>query len=246
MPASPPLVGKFVAVRREIVRKLRQVGVVETVAHIMKKMSAEMKQRRSEDPHIPDQLDSEFGIDTSGLIRVGALDIPDNRLEHAFAYQPVSSEFLLQTLETLPLQYDQWVFIDIGSGKGRALLLASRFAFKEIVGVELSPTLCDTARQNVARYRDPLQKCKRIQVLCQDALDYRFPNENIVLFFYNPFGEAMTQLLASNVQQALLANGKQLYLIYVNPLFRTVWDDLDLLEAIQACDKHAIFRTRRS
>jgi SAM-dependent methyltransferase len=245
MPASPPPVGKFVAVRREIVRKLRQVGVVETVAHIMKKMGAEMRQLGSGHRQGADSFDTEFGIETSGLIRVGALDIPDNRLEHAFAYQPVSSEFLLHTLQSLPLHYDEWVFIDIGSGKGRALLLASRFSFKEIVGVELSPMLCDTARQNVARYRDPLQKCPRIRVVCQDAVDYRLPNENIVLFFYNPFGESMTQRLASNVQQALSANSKELYLIYVNPVFRKVWDELGGLEPIQASDKYAIFRTRR-
>jgi SAM-dependent methyltransferase len=242
MPSSPP-VGKLVAVRREIVRKVRQVGVVETVVHIMKKMGAQVGQLRSCNRHPADPLDAEFGIDTSGLIRAGALDIPDNRLEHVFAYQPVSSELLLQPLEILPLEYERWVFVDIGSGKGRALLLASRFPFKQIIGVELSATLCDTARQNISRYRDPLQKCKQIEVICQDAVDYRLPNDNVVLFFYNPFGETIMQLFASNISQAIEESGKQLYLIYVNPLFRAIWERLGLLEPLQVTESYAIYRT---
>ena len=76
-------------------------------------------------------------------------------------------------------------------------------------------------------------------------MDYRFPAENIVLFFYNPFGEEMMRMLASNVEEAILTNGKELYLIYVNPLFRRVWDDSGFLEAIQSSDSCAIFQTRR-
>jgi hypothetical protein len=107
---------------------------VQTVAHVAKKMGAEVRQFGSAARDGPDTIDTQFGIDTSGRVRVGALDIPDDRLEHAVAYQPVSSEFLLHTLQGLPVDHERCVFIDIGSFKGRARLLASRHIIGRTTG----------------------------------------------------------------------------------------------------------------
>ena len=50
----------------------------------------------------------------------------------------------------LHLDFQDFNFVDIGSGKGRALLLASDYPFREIIGIELSPELDRVAQGEVA------------------------------------------------------------------------------------------------
>ena len=173
---SPPNgIGCVVAIRREIGRKIRQIGVVGTVVHAARKITRDWKQSGSSVCSL-DAFDGQFGVDTDGRIPVGRLDIPDDRLEHVVLYQAIPSDLFLDILGQLQVEHERFVFVDLGCGKGRALLLASRFPFKEIIGVELSATLCEIARRNIANWdKDPLQRCKRLRTVCLDAADYRLP-----------------------------------------------------------------------
>ena len=49
---------------------------------------------------------------------------------------------------------DDKVFIDIGSGKGRVLLIAAEFGIKEVRGIEFSPVLCEIAKKNISIYKE--------------------------------------------------------------------------------------------
>ena len=80
----------------------------------------------------------------------------------------------------LPVEARNWLFVDLGCGKGRGLLLAKELGFGKIVGVEFSPSLAKIARRNVTRY-------KQISVVQGDASKYIFPPEPIVIYMYNPF-----------------------------------------------------------
>ena len=53
--------------------------------------------------------------------------------------------------------------LDLGSGKGRALLLASMYPFAHIVGVEVQPELDDIARQNIERFTNPASNANSIE-----------------------------------------------------------------------------------
>ena len=99
-------------------------------------------------------FDERFGVETSGLI------YPEPSGHHHDAYNngyfavaPSVFHGVMGSLgERLQLDYRRFTFVDVGSGKGRALLLASEYAFQEIIGVELSPELDRIARSNIARY----------------------------------------------------------------------------------------------
>jgi len=47
-----------------------------------------------------------------------------------------------------------FTFIDLGSGKGRVLLMASDYPFKRIIGVEFMPELHRAAQENVREYTE--------------------------------------------------------------------------------------------
>ena len=99
-------------------------------------------------------FDERFGVDTSGLV----YELPSGHQHDLynngyFAVAPSVFHSVMQALrDRLALDYRRFSFVDVGSGKGRALLLASDYPFREIIGVELSPELDRIARANIARY----------------------------------------------------------------------------------------------
>jgi SAM-dependent methyltransferase len=93
------------------------------------------------------------------------------------------------------------VFLDLGSGKGRMVLVAARYPFKRVIGVELSDSLTAIARSNVTscRFRP---RCHDIELVTADVLDYRVPDDVSVVYLFNPFrgpifDKAMARLIAS-------------------------------------------------
>jgi SAM-dependent methyltransferase len=93
-------------------------------------------------------------------------------------------------------------FVDIGAGKGRALLLASELPFRKVIGVELSPDLVRIAQENVERWsRVAAPRCG-IRVLQQDALRFRWPRTSLLVFLYNPFACELVELLLERLEVA--------------------------------------------
>lgn len=78
-------------------------------------------------------------------------------------YQPTEKALFHEMVDALAhhadLDFAEFTFVDLGSGKGRALLMASDYPFRRIVGVELLPALHQIAELNLAQYRSDSQKC---------------------------------------------------------------------------------------
>ena len=113
-------------------------------------------------------------------------------------YEPLAYRCIkkaLALIESTPKD----VFLDYGSGKGRAVLVAARQPFRRVIGVELLEKLCEIARANIERTRGKLI-CQRVEVIAADATEFAVPNDVTVIYLYNPFwGDVMT-----DVQQQIL------------------------------------------
>ena len=57
---------------------------------------------------------------------------------HGAEYQGSNAPALEQALRELAVPYRRFTFLDFGAGKGRAVLVAARFPFQSVVGVEYS------------------------------------------------------------------------------------------------------------
>src|ERR1700693_2612248 len=75
-----------------------------------------------------------------------------------------------------------FVFIDLGSGKGRTLLMVSDYPFRRIVGVEILTALHLAAQQNISKYRSESQQCFALESVCANATAFVFPAEPILLY----------------------------------------------------------------
>ena len=120
-------------------------------------------------------FDLQAGTDTAGIVRLESLSINSPNRTLGVHYQASEPDSFRRTIAALPLRHEDFVFVDFGSGKGRALLLASEFPFKRIMGVEFSDELSAIARENVASFPTEAQRCGDIEIVCEDAAEFELP-----------------------------------------------------------------------
>ena len=148
------------------------------------------------------------------------------------AYHAAPAWLVRDALNSMPLRPDRFVFVDMGSGKGRVLLVASELPFVEIVGVELSRELHQIALDNINRYQSPRQRCTRFTLHCMNAADYAFGPEPLVLFLANPFGRASIARVLARLADSLNTTPREVYVIYVNPWFEALLQGTGVLRRV--------------
>src|SRR5690348_2912997 len=116
-----------------------------------------------------------------------------NRLLGIFSspYQASEPALFHEMMRSLPVDFRNFVFIDLGSGKGRAVMMASDYPFRRIIGVELLPDLHRFARENLRAYKSISQKCFDLECICADASHFDFPEEPLLIYLFNPFLESV-------------------------------------------------------
>jgi predicted RNA methylase len=170
--------------------------------------------RRIRDEFFPskDAFDLVTGCETSGLVsrqrlRVNAVD--------GGRYQPVDPSQFHAAMGHLRAREDlsEFTFVDLGCGKGRAMILAREYGFHRVMGVEYSGKLVRIARSNLA------QSQVLADVFEGDAITFGLPEGPSVVFMYNPFGPHGMAKLRHNL---LMRRGERCYVIYINPVYSDV------------------------
>ncbi len=128
-------------------------------------------------------------------------------------YQPTEPTLFHEMLDALQLDFSQFTFIDIGSGKGRTLLMASDYSFKQILGVEIIPELHAAAVSNIAAYKSEAQKTFAIESRCEDARSFAFPEAPLLVYLFNPLPEQGLKRLLERLQKHI----GPVYILYHNP-----------------------------
>jgi SAM-dependent methyltransferase len=147
-----------------------------------------------------------------------------NRLLGVFhsPYQPTEPTLFHEMMAALNLAFEDFTFIDLGSGKGRTLLMASDYPFRRIVGVELLPALNRVAQENLRNYKSETQKCFQVESICSDARTFHFPAEPVLLYLSNPLPQAGLVQVIENLERSLGEHPRQVCVLYHNPIHEDV------------------------
>lgn len=160
-------------------------------------------------------------------------------------YQPTEPALFHEMLNSLhalaAIDFRDFIFVDLGSGKGRALLMASDHPFRRIIGVEILPALHTIAQENLARYHGESQQCFALEAICCHAIDFPFPPEPTVLYLFNPFPEAELRQVLANLEQGLQAAPRPVYILYHNPLLEDVLREGGFLTKIDGTHQYSLF-----
>jgi SAM-dependent methyltransferase len=178
-------------------------------------------------------FDERFGVDTSGLV----YELPSGHQHDLynngyFAVAPSVFHSVMQALrDRLALDYRRFSFVDLGSGKGRALLLASDYPFREIIGVELSAELDRVARANIARYTGARNR-PPVTSIQGDAAEFRWPPEPLVIYMWNAFTGPVMERVFHNLEASLAQLPRELYLVYIHPELESMLEDVPWLKRL--------------
>ncbi len=233
--ASPPLLllrrfvrsiefngfrGAFAHAGKRLYRSVRQNGLGGTLERAFLKAPT-LAVIDPAPPSPPHPFDLAHGTETGGFI--SGAEIPAATLSAIYTtvYLGIAPSALQSALGALPLQYEDFTFVDVGCGKGRALLIAAEFPFQRLVGVEITSDLATVARANLALF--PQWK-DRISVVHQDAVTFEYPAAPLVLFVYYPFLSPVLRRVLANLVGQLKRSPRPVYL-----LFADIYADLDRL-----------------
>jgi SAM-dependent methyltransferase len=161
-------------------------------------------------------------------------------------YQPTDPALFQEMMSALPIQFDQFTFIDIGSGKGRTLLMASEYPFRKIIGVELLPELNQVAQENLRLYQSESQKCFALESACADATNFSFPAGPLVLYLFNPLPESGLRQMLINLDRSLTASPRPAYVLYHNPLLEHVLAGTAQLTRLSGTESYSLYRSSKT
>lgn len=190
------------------------------------------------------RFDRRFGVETTGYIEPEDLGAPEASAEETGGYEPTPRAAFRRIIKNLGLEYERYTFVDMGSGKGAVLLYAAEFPFKEIVGVEFSPTLNRIAERNLAAYRGK-KICARVKTVCMNAAAFPIPKGPAVLFFFNPFKGRSLETVSGNIERAIEDGAGDLAVVYYHTESRhPVFDEARRLKTVRRGADHTIYRAR--
>ncbi len=190
--------------------------------------------------------DARSGLDTASDFPEA--ERPENATHgDAVHYMGVSPRIFRKLVKDLGVRPEDYTFVDLGCGKGAALLMAADRGFASIVGVELNSRLVPIAERNAAAYVRRGAAVSPIQVIHGDAVAYDFPDAPTVLFMFNPFGADTLRDVLDKLEASLRENPRDVAVGYVSPVHAELLDRSPLFERLPSSShRWAIYRSIRT
>ncbi len=161
-----------------------------------------------------------YGIVSGGEILASELGFTEKACHD---YQATSYIRFRQLMKQIPIRANEDVFLDFGSGLGRAVILAATYPFRKVIGVELSTALHNRAVENVRRAAARLD-CRDIELYNMDARRFRIPPEATIVYMWNPFdGEVLREVVA-NIHKSILEYPRKVTVLHLSPIDPTPLD----------------------
>jgi SAM-dependent methyltransferase len=198
----------------------------------------------------PEPFDQRYGIDAGGFI--GWRSLYSGQKNDAFnaGYLATIPDDVRRALSRI-VRPHHYCFVDIGCGKGRAMIVASEFTFKEIIGVEISPILVARAVENIEIVRADFPKRPFMRVVHSDAVTFVCPQRPLVIFLAHPFAAPVMRRFVKSLIDDLRSRPREVIIIYFNAKLASLFDGVDALErademtaAAPSISRCIIWRTR--
>jgi len=176
--------------------------------------------------YIEHPFDAKHGIDTGGFISAKHLVTGHPHDVYVTGFSAIAPSVFrdlcrrwVATLPDIAGRIEAFSFVDVGAGKGRAVLLASELPFRKVIGVELSSELAQSAYQNIERWKTLRRAVTSIRVVHQDITEFRWPRTPLLVYLFNPFELPLIEELVADLQTAALSGSGPIDVAYVNPVY---------------------------
>jgi hypothetical protein len=185
--------------------------------------------------------DAAAGVRTGGVQHLYDLTIKSENARFGTNHIASDPTEFNRAMERIDFDLADATFIDFGSGRGRALMMAAMLPFKKVIGVEFAQELHQDSVENIRTSALDLGRRDRIVPILGDATQLEFPDGPLVLYLYNPFDAPIVAAVARNAIASWRAQPRSMRVIYINPIFSDEWLRAGW-ELVEAGEGRAIFR----
>jgi hypothetical protein len=172
-------------------------------------------------------FDFRYGTATGGWIPASQLQINSVNVEHSVRYQSTKTRPFRKLLKKLSFPKNS-VFVDVGAGKGKALLIASKYGFQRLSGIEFAHDLCKIAKSNVVAYRKRSGCHGLFEIIESDIVEYDIRSDENVFYLYNSFDEVVLRQFMNNIKKSVDEYPRKVWLIYHIPRHSNAVEDRGL------------------
>lgn len=149
------------------------------------------------------------GVDFSTIVQPEEVGLDSKYVVHS---SPSGNRYLVHLLQDLHIT-NQDSILDIGCGKGSAMLAMLRFPFARVDGIELSREIAETAIRNFTRLRK-----QHWHVFNENAITYKDYDVYSMLYLYHPFPEEIMRRVVAKIHASIADAQQEMLLIYNNPV----------------------------
>jgi 16S rRNA G966 N2-methylase RsmD len=199
---------------------------------------------------LPDRRKSKYGdleYDWDHMVDTTRANVPfRTQLMAALSghqYFPSEPWLFDEIMHALCIDFSRFTFVDLGSGKGRTLLMAASRGFRRAIGVEYIPELHRVAVENVRRFVAAHAVHRtQLESVCMDARDFDFPPDPLVVYIYNPFPEAVLAGVLERLAASMAEKPRPTFIAYRYLEFEKLLMDCDWLEKIAGTEQWAVYK----
>lgn len=204
---------------------------------------------------VPPALAAEYafdlrrGVRTRGYVRNEQDLAPVSIGGDPHYYQPIGLWLLRRLVSTIPVEREATTFLDLGAGRGRAVILAAELGFGRVLGVELDGDLAAEGAENVRRWQSGRRGRRsgeqQVQVVQGDAAACPLPEGPLVIGVFNSFGPATLRLLLAHLCDAPRKAEDPVYFAYINPVHEETLAEFPRLVAHSRAPGWSVYRLDR-
>lgn len=201
--------------RKRLIRALHRHGPVQLARLCLLNVRLLLNGKAGQHRYVhDDSWDKAHGVDTAGTVEMDEITALEHEKIGAVRYEPTPPDCFTYLIAQARLRQDaDYTFIDIGSGKGRVVLLAALAGFRRAIGIELGQELHETACRNIAAMRKSAD-LGEVESIRADATSYSFPDGPTVCFLNNPFEAQVLDRLLVRIEASLAASPRLFTIIY--------------------------------
>jgi SAM-dependent methyltransferase len=178
-------------------------------------------------------FDLVHGTETVRRIPPNEIETDSRNKRFSAGYGASKARPLLRLLNLLQLPRDA-TFVDLGCGKGRVLMLAAKYGFRRVVGIEFSRQLCEQARDNLDKFLHKFSAPSQIEIIASDVTQYRLGDDEKVFFMYDPFDAPVVAEVLAKIRKSWERKPRTIWMIYSAPRHHATIEEFGFFTESQA------------
>ncbi len=160
-----------------------------------------------------------YGTDTFVPVELKNLTITNGDQKKASRYEAVSFYMLEKLLSAFQKVSGLTSIIDLGSGKGRVLMVATHFGFTDLTGIDFATELCKQASENMKEKEIEFPNI-RWRILNENVENYDIGSRDSVFFMFNPFTEVVLKRFLEKLDHSCQEFPRSIYFLYASPQYQ--------------------------